>query len=524
MADDHLHALPKGHRIEEYEIVRVLGAGGFGITYLAFDHKLDGPVALKEYFPAGAAVRSDGDTVVPSSSDQAEVFAWGLERFIEEARAIHRFRHPNVVRAHRYIEANGTAYIVMEHVEGESLAAVMEQHGRLTPEQWRPWFDALLDGLAHVHARGYLHRDIKPGNIVIRAADGQPMLIDFGAARVAAAARTHTQILSPAYAPIEQHSINAKQGPFTDIYSLAAVSYRVLTGEPPPSAPDRVLDDRYAPVTDQMTEGGPTWLGSIDQALALRPEDRPCQVDAWRKTIADMEAASTGRTETQPMVSADRQRQSKKTNFSDTPGKDRVNCKNYAVPAFLILIFSILIAVLVRYSAEHRQMMNEVDQLVEAAVLRNDFELVVQRNDSPAWARLLTLADTENTFAQDAIMNEIWPVGAYAITVDDLTWVTSWVERNPDRMTPRLALEIATAWLDYEPATHIQNGYGSHRTELPVQRWILIAIALGAEEIPSHLMQTETLLSHDEMDDAKRDALKCVQTNYVSRCPRPAHR
>ena len=162
----------------------MLGSGGFGITYLAFDHMLDGPVALKEYFPADIAVRTDGMRVEGSIADQ-KVFDWGLDRFLEEARAIHRLRHPNLVRVHRYVERHGTAYIVMEYVEGESLASILKSRGRLPVDEWRPWLDRLLDGLAHVHDNAYLHRDIKPANIVIRAADGEPVLIDFGAARVA---------------------------------------------------------------------------------------------------------------------------------------------------------------------------------------------------------------------------------------------------------------------------------------------------------------------------------------------------
>lgn len=113
MPDTHPCALPKGRRLEEYEVVRVLGAGGFGITYLAFDHQLDGPAALKEYFPAEVATRAAGGRVAAMSPEQREVFAWGLDRFIHEARSIHRFRHANVVRAHRYVKAQGTAYIVM---------------------------------------------------------------------------------------------------------------------------------------------------------------------------------------------------------------------------------------------------------------------------------------------------------------------------------------------------------------------------------------------------------------------------
>ena len=271
----------------------MLGAGSFGITYLAFDHKLDGPVALKEYFPAGLAARADDRRVGASSTENREVFAWGLDRFIEEARAIHQFRHPNVVRAHRYLEAHGTAYIVMEYVEGESLAAVLDSRGSLAAAEWRPWLDRLLDGLAHIHGNGYLHRDIKPGNIVIRSADGEPVLIDFGAARVAARERTHTRVLTPEYAPIEQHSSQAMQEPPTDIYALAAVSYRALTGAPPPEAPDRMLDDRYEPLVGRVAGGEREWLAAIDRGLALRPQDRPQTVAAWNVALRGVDGTLT---------------------------------------------------------------------------------------------------------------------------------------------------------------------------------------------------------------------------------------
>ena len=290
MTAHHPAALPKGHRIGEYEIVRVLGAGGFGITYLAFDHQLDGPVALKEYFPAEAARRGPGRGVAPSTTASRALFIWGLDRFIDEARSLHRLRHPNVVRAHRYVQTHGTAYIVMEYVEGQSLQQVLRERRRLTPDAWRRWLDPLLDGLSHVHGHGYLHRDLKPANIMIRSADGTPVLIDFGAARMAARDRTHTQVLTPGYAPLEQYSREGTQGPPTDIYALAAVSYRVLTGERLSSAPDRVLDDDYEPLANCIVGADRRWLAAIDHGLALRPEDRPQTVPAW---TAAMRARAT---------------------------------------------------------------------------------------------------------------------------------------------------------------------------------------------------------------------------------------
>ncbi len=282
--------------------MRVLGAGGFGITYLAFDHQLDGPVALKEYFPAQLATRVDGERVAATATTNQETFAWGLERFLDEARAIHRLRHPNVVRANRYLEANGTAYIVMEYVEGESLKALLDRRGTLSPDEWRPWLEALMDGLAHVHGHGYLHRDIKPANIVVRAEDGEPVLIDFGAARVQHRDRTHTQVLTAGYAPIEQYSTGATQGPPADIYALAAVSYRVLTGDAVPSAPDRMLNDDCEPLSERIGEADANTLTAIEHGLAVRPEHRPQDVGAWRRNLssatvspaADIAAAATG--------------------------------------------------------------------------------------------------------------------------------------------------------------------------------------------------------------------------------------
>ena len=285
--------LPPGHRIAEYEIVRVLGAGGFGITYLAFDHRLDGPVAIKEYFPADLATRGDGWRVSAMATTNRDVFAWGLDRFLDEARAIHRFRHPNVVRAHRYLEANGTAYIVMEYVEGESLKAILDRRGRLPADEWRPWMEALVDGLAHVHGHGYLHRDIKPANIVVRAEDAEPVLIDFGSARMQHRGRTHTQVLTAGYAPIEQYSTGAPQGPPADIYALAAVSYRVLTGGAAPSPPDRVLSDDYEPLADRVLDAEAGWLAALDRGLAVRPEDRPPDVNAWSTALGTASASET---------------------------------------------------------------------------------------------------------------------------------------------------------------------------------------------------------------------------------------
>ena len=260
----------------------MLGQGGFGITYLAYDLNLNGPVALKEYFPAEYARRRRDGAVLPNSRDSRNVFDWGLDRFLAEAQAIHQLRHPNVVRAHRYFRARGGGFIVMEYVEGDSLSGVLNNRGRLTFAEWRPLLEKLLDGLEHVHEHDYLHRDIKPANIVIRDVDGAPVIIDFGSARIATGERTHTQVFTPEYAPIEQHG-KGQQRPPADLYALAAVSYRALLGELPPTAPDRVLEDSIKRLEQSVDGAERGWLAGLDRCLAVQPKDRPKSVAALRE-------------------------------------------------------------------------------------------------------------------------------------------------------------------------------------------------------------------------------------------------
>ncbi len=288
------HALPPGTRIAEYRIQRVLGQGGFGITYLAWDTRLDGPVALKEYYPAPYAVRRRNGRVTPASRETRDGFQWGFRRFLDEARTIHRFRHPNVVHVRRNFEANGTAYLAMEYVEGDSLADILKERGRLRPDEWRPILDGLLDGLAHVHSHDYLHRDIKPGNILIRDEDSAPVLIDFGSARAETPDGQYTAVLSRDYAPIEQRGAG-KQTRAADLFALGAVSYRVLVGELPPSAFDRwaETEDPIPKLAERVRGADRAWLAALDRCLALRPNDRPESVEKLRKLFRARAPASS---------------------------------------------------------------------------------------------------------------------------------------------------------------------------------------------------------------------------------------
>ncbi len=282
---DFPSALRAGYRLNEYRIDRVLGQGGFGITYLATDTVLQRVVALKEYLPSEFAVRVQGATVSPRSRGQAESYRWGLDRFIDEARTLARFRHRGIVPVLRFFEANGTGYMVMEHESGRPFAELIAGPGRLEPARVVAVLSGVLDGLELVHAAGFLHRDIKPANIIVRT-DGSPVLIDFGAARQAMRGNDHTltSIVTPRYAPIEQYASDGKQGPATDIYALAAVMHHAISGMAPPEATARVRDDPYKPL---VSDGryAPRFIAAINAALLVFPESRPRTIAAWREAL-----------------------------------------------------------------------------------------------------------------------------------------------------------------------------------------------------------------------------------------------
>src|ERR1044071_9024156 len=197
--------LPAGTALRGYELVSILGQGAFGITYRARDLSLNRDVAIKEYLPTSLALREGRTTVLPVSTDHAEQFAWGRERFLEEARTLARLdRTPAIVRVHDFLEDNGTAYMVMALIEGETLAKRLSRETRLTAEAVERILFPLLDGLEEVHGIGFPHRDIKPANIMIDRA-GRATLIDFGASRAAMAERstTMTAIFTQGYAAAE---------------------------------------------------------------------------------------------------------------------------------------------------------------------------------------------------------------------------------------------------------------------------------------------------------------------------------
>ena len=285
--DVDLVTLRPGQPIGRYRIVAVLGQGAFGITYRARDPQLNRDVAIKEYLPAAIALRKGDTLVLPRSTTVAEDFTWGRQRFVDEGRTLATLqRAPAIVRVYDFLEANGTAYIVMELLPGITLEARLAQNKTLTPAEVDKILSPLLDGLAQVHGTGFLHRDIKPANILLDE-DGNPTLIDFGASRAAIAGRTvaMTTIFTPGYAAAEQFT-SARQGPWTDIYGLSATLYHAITGAPPPSAFERVLDDSYERLIRLLPAGYPSGLLiGLDAGLAVRSTERPQSIAAWRPLL-----------------------------------------------------------------------------------------------------------------------------------------------------------------------------------------------------------------------------------------------
>jgi protein kinase-like protein/EF hand domain-containing protein len=281
------NALPMQSMLQEYRIEQVLGAGGFGITYRARDTNLDKDVAIKEYLPGELAMRAPDGNVVAQATEREAGYQWGLERFLQEARTLGKFSHPNIVRVLRYFEAHATAYVVMDYEKGDPLKTVLQLDPHPPEAKLKAWLAPLLDGLAAVHATGFLHRDIKPDNIFIRA-DGKPVLIDFGAAReaIGGATKSLTSILTPGYAPLEQYSGEGKQGPWTDIYAMGGVLYRAVAGKNPPDAVTRIRGDSLGAglgaARGRYSEG---FLHAIEWALAMDEKKRPQNVADWRKLL-----------------------------------------------------------------------------------------------------------------------------------------------------------------------------------------------------------------------------------------------
>ncbi len=285
----HAH-LPRHYLLmDRYYIGRVLGQGGFGVTYLARDMRLERPVAVKEYLPAEQCSRlTDRVTIRSHTGEKAEQFQHGLEGFLKEAHALAQFEgHANIVSVTDSAEANGTAYLVMSYIEGVSLKQYLaEQGGRLA---WRTAVETMMpvmDALRETHSQGLLHRDISPGNIMITRR-GQVKVIDFGAARYAIGehSKSLSMVLKPGYAPEEQYRTRGKQGPWTDVYAAATTLYQCITGQVPPSAPDRLAEDELAWPSSFCGDLPHAVEAVVLKGMAVRAADRYQSIEEFQQAL-----------------------------------------------------------------------------------------------------------------------------------------------------------------------------------------------------------------------------------------------
>ncbi len=294
-----LHLPPGTVLQDKYLLGRALGQGGFGITYLAWDLNLNLKLAIKEYLPLDMASRATGqNTVSVYKKELAGSFQYGLDKYLEEARTLARFAgHPSIVWVRDFFKANGTAYIVMEYVEGATLKEYLQTKQKpLSFEQALDIFMPVLDALKEVHAAGILHRDISPDNLLI-SNRGRVVLIDFGAARQAVGEQSQSLsvIMKPGFSPEEQYHSRGKQGPWTDIYAVAASIYCTITGSAPPESLSRLSEDTLVAPSKLGIKIDPPLENALLKALAVKAEDRYQVVDEFQRELVSYPATSQAR-------------------------------------------------------------------------------------------------------------------------------------------------------------------------------------------------------------------------------------
>lgn len=310
------NALPPGSRMGEFEIIGLVGEGGFGIVYLAQDHSLQRRVALKEYMPASLAARNPDGSISVRSDVHLEAFAAGRSSFVNEARLLAQFDHPALVKVFRFWEANGTAYMVMPLYVGKTLRQILNERPQLEETWIKRFLAPVLDALEVIHRANCFHRDISPDNLLVLPNE-KPVLLDFGAARRVIGDMTQalTVFVKHSYAPIEQYAEmpELKQGAWTDIYTLAALVYLMITRKLPPPSVGRIVQDSYVPLT-QCAAGrySNTLLAGIDKCLAVRPENRPQSITEMR-TLLGIHTKSSSSSSKEAAARTERKRSSSKS-------------------------------------------------------------------------------------------------------------------------------------------------------------------------------------------------------------------
>ncbi len=325
-----------------YRVGRVLGHGGFGITYLAWDDNLQLRLAIKEYLPRDCVSRGpDGVSLAIYSGQAGDQFAYGLDRFLEEARTLAHFdQHPGIVTVKNFFRAHGTGYCVMDYVAGITLRQYLDQQpgGRISVADALRLLTPVMDALRAVHKEGLLHRDLAPDNIYLTQ-DGRIKLLDFGAARFAASehSKSLSIILKPGYAPEEQYRTKGNQGPWTDVYGLAATFYRAITGSVPPEALDRLDEDELLPPSKRGVSIKPDQEAILLKALAVKAAHRYQNIgelqQAWRNANAPGHPSQADEKEGMPDTVA-----------PSSEGKERSTRKSWLMPSIAGLALAVLLA------------------------------------------------------------------------------------------------------------------------------------------------------------------------------------
>lgn len=302
------NCLPIGTRLHDFEITGILGEGGFGIVYIAFDHSLQRTVAIKEYMPGVLAARARDHGIRVRAERHKETFDVGLKSFINEARFLAQFDHPALVKVYRFWEQNHTAYTAMQYYEGRTIKDIVNTSPEVVTEAWcRKVLKQILEALEMLYTMRILHRDVSPDNIIVQEG-GDAVLLDFGSARQIIGDRTRglTVILKPGYAPVEQYAGDASldQGAYTDIYALSAVIYFAICKEPPATSIARMVKDPMLPLAERGIDGySREFLQAIDKGLAVMAHERPQSIDAFRELLG---IPSSGAPRTRPSGSTER--------------------------------------------------------------------------------------------------------------------------------------------------------------------------------------------------------------------------
>jgi serine/threonine protein kinase len=272
------NSLPKGTVIDCYRIQRLIGSGGFSLIYLAEDEDTGGDVVIKEFMPKKFARRGEGLRVVSLDQRSTDNLNRSLRLFYQEVSALAALRHPNIVQVHSFFRANDTAYLVMEYYRGKNLAAYIKQRkGGLSTNFILRVFLPILDAMSMIHSRSYLHLDIKPGNIHLRAGS-DPLLLDFGAVHQFSgeSKRKSGQVVTAGYSPVEQYYQGGYVGPWSDVYAIGASIRACIEGKTPPTAIERHANDKMTPACEAFGDRYPLFLvQAIDWAMELDPLRRP---------------------------------------------------------------------------------------------------------------------------------------------------------------------------------------------------------------------------------------------------------